>query len=187
MDGHVEVGDSGAQVDIIRLMTQRGLWQPLDLVLGHLSPLELFASVRVSPDWSAALASQPRHQHRLRNFEEANKENLGELFPRRRTRSSPRLAMQDVTNTISRNMGGSSSSGDGSSHIRHRTELQEEVTSQAPVFTSSPKSVEVKEGLTTRVSDPDSDQEGPCRSLGSGSKRAGGVSSSRSKARLRRL
>jgi titin len=27
-----------------------------------------------------------------------------------------------------------------------RTELQEEVTSQAPVFTSSPKSVEVKEG-----------------------------------------
>jgi hypothetical protein len=30
--------------------------------------------------------------------------------------------------------------------ILARTELQEEVTSQAPVFTSSPKSVEVKEG-----------------------------------------
>jgi hypothetical protein len=41
-----------------------------------------------------------------------------------------------------------------------RTELQEEVTSQAPVFASSPKSVEVKEGFTTRVSDPDSDEEG---------------------------
>ncbi len=66
-------------------------------------------------------------------------------------------------------MGGSSSSGDRSSDIRHRTELQEEVTSQAPV--------EVKEGLTTRDSDQDSDEAGPCRSLGSRS----------SKARLHRL
>jgi hypothetical protein len=70
---------------------------------------------------------------------------------------------------------GGSSSGDRSSDIRHRTELQEEVTSQAPVFSQAP--VEVKEGLTTRDSDQDSDEAGPCRSLGSRS----------SKARLRRL
>ena len=109
-------------------------------------------------------------------FDVANQENLGDLFPRPITRSSPRLAMQDVTNTIYHTMGGSSSSGDGSSHILcHRTELQEEVTSQAPVFSQAP--VEVKEGLTTRDSDQDSDEAGPCRSLGSRS----------SKARLRRL
>ena len=53
-------------------------------------------------------------------------------------------------------MGGSSSSGDRSSDIRHRTELQAEVTSQAPVFSQAP--VEVKEGLTTRDSDQDSDE-----------------------------
>jgi hypothetical protein len=154
--------------DIIRMMRQRNLRQALDMVLEHLSPLDLYAFARVSPGWSAALDSQPRHLRRLREFEDANKENLGDLFPRPITRSSPRLVMQDVTNTIHHTMGGSSSSGDGSSHILcHRTELQEEVTSQAPV--------EVKEGLTTRDSDQDSDEEGPCRSSWS------------TKARLRRL
>jgi hypothetical protein len=164
----LEVGDSGAQADIIRMMMQRDLRQALGMVLGLLSPWDLYSFARVSPGWSAALDSQPRHLRRLREFEDANKENLGDLFPRPITRSSPRLVMQDVTNTIHHTMGGSSSSGDGSSHILcHRTELQEEVTSQAPV--------EVKEGLTTRDSDQDSDEEGPCRSSWS------------TKARLRRL
>jgi len=97
-------------------------------------------------------------------------ENLGDLHPRPITRATPRLVMQDVTNTIHLTMGGSSSSEGGSSNIR-RTELQEEeeVTSKAPV--EAP--VEVKEGRT--APDQDSDEEGPCRSSWS------------SKARLRRL
>ena len=97
-------------------------------------------------------------------------ENLGDLHPRPITRATPRLVMQDVTNTIHLTMGGSSSSEGGSSNIR-RTELQEEeeVTSKAPV--EAP--VEVKEGRT--APDQDSDEEGPSRSSWS------------SKARLRRL
>ena len=93
-------------------------------------------------------------------------ENLGDLHPRPITRATPRLVMQDVTNTIHLTMGGSSSSEGGSSNIR-RTELQEEeeVTSKAPV--------EAKEGRT--APDQDSDEEGPSRSSWS------------SKARLRRL
>ena len=80
--------------DIIRMMRQRNLRQALDMVLEHLSPLDLYAFARVSPGWSAALDSQPRHLRRLHEFKDANKENLGDLFPRPITRSSTRLAMQ---------------------------------------------------------------------------------------------
>ncbi len=146
----------------------------------------------------------------------------------------PRLAMQNVTNIISnskltRNMGGSSSSGDGSSPSEMRHRMFVEAAAKLPPGgrlvpckhcsapsvvsrstqaggspssnSSAPSGGEPNEhcnevatcsscGLVFCLACRCDAHEGPCRSLGSGSdnsERAGGVSSSKSKARLRRL
>lgn len=234
------------RVDFIRLLAERDLWRALDTVLEHLLPQDLCAFSLVCQVWSVTLASRRAHDERRRVFVQAkrlDRENFGAeagLLPRR-MRSSPRLAMQEISNTknISPNSKRSRDLGPGGnlavspSKIRYRLFVEEAAklppggrlvhcphcsspsrvqlvtrSSQAgsPSSSSSnsnsssaagvPEATEVATcssatcGLVFCLACHCAMHEGPCRSLRSGannSKRAGGVTSKKSKARLRRL
>ena len=83
------------RVDLLRLLSERDIWETLERILSYLSPGDLCSVALVSQCWRKTLEGRVLQDQRRKSFvldNKLNRENLGEeLF---RTRTSPRLAMQ---------------------------------------------------------------------------------------------
>lgn len=200
------------RLDMLRLLSERGMWHVTGLVLAYLEPADLCAVALVSIQWKLCLVRSEKHEARRVAYVEEKKrdrENFG--LTSIRTRTSPRLALQEVNRNLSpsqkRNRGESTSSGALTSPAKIRNRLFEDTppaeskrlhcpncSASSPVTptqdgkgrgTCSAKSC----GLVFCAACFYSEHPGQaCRVAGTSSRsRSSVVSSKKSKARLRRL
>jgi len=108
------------RVDFISLLAERDIWQLVELILSQLSAADLCSFSLVDPAWNSTLESRVlQNQRRLQFVEQKkiNRENLGEdIF---KTRSSSRIAMQEVNRNMSPVIKRTRSEADSSSEKIH--------------------------------------------------------------------
>jgi len=192
------------------------MWHLVDLILAHVSRAGDLCSVAlVSPTWRACLAGSPVHDLRRQAYVEEKKrdrENFGQSGASVKTRSSPRLAMQEVNRNLSpstkRNRNETASSGSISSPNKIRNRLFDDVSSSSaeklvhcPNCSASSPVVKTQDGKGLASCSSKtcglvfcstclySEHPGqPCRTVHVSTRsKTSVVSSKKSKARLRRL
>lgn len=89
-------------IDFLARLAERDMWQITDKIFSFLSDVDLCSVSMVNSTWRKALESRMLQDQRRRIFvqeKKLNRENLGEVILR--TRTSPRLAMQEVNRNLS--------------------------------------------------------------------------------------
>jgi len=114
------------RLDFMERLADRDMWEVSDKIFSLLSAADLCSVSLVSSSWRKALESRILQDLRRKEYiqeKKLNRENLGEVILR--TRTSPRLAMQEVNRNLS------------PTNKRNRADL----TSSSSFLTGSPKKV----------------------------------------------